>query len=140
MIGRAFRGGARKPGNDCLDPHASRGRPPSHGIPERRSSMQKKTLYILLAVVLVIVIVAGAAFVVLTAPPKKYQLELWYNNDGHYGDTEASLATVLKASIEACGKVQVTLKSDTWAVFKQRRAAGTMPMFLLGWYPDYFDT
>src|SRR2546427_5137776 len=102
--------------------------------------MQKKMLYTIVALIVVVIIIAAAVALVLTSGPQKSQLELWYNNDGHYGDTEASLATVLKASIESCGKVQVTLKSDTWAVIKQRRAAGTMPMFLLGWYPDYFDT
>jgi len=93
------------------------------------------------AVIIVIAVVGSAAYI-LTLPPavKKYPLELWYNNDGHYGATEENLATVLKSSIESCGHVTVTLKSDTWAAYKQRWAAGQMPVFLLGWYPDYFDT
>jgi len=98
----------------------------------------------LLAIVAVIIVIAvvGSAAYILTLPPavKKYPLELWYNNDGHYGATEENLATVLKSSIESCGHVTVTLKSDTWAAYKQRWAAGQMPVFLLGWYPDYFDT
>jgi peptide/nickel transport system substrate-binding protein len=99
-------------------------------------------LWVIVAVLVVIAVVGAAAYVILTAPPavNKYQLELWYNNDGHYGDTEDEIATVLKSSIEECGLVAVTLRSDPWAVYRQNWVAGTMPMFLLGWYPDYFDT
>lgn len=101
----------------------------------------RRTLLAIVAVVIAIAVVGSAAYI-LTLPPavKKYPLEIWYNNDGHYGATEENLATVLKSSIESCGHVTVTLKSDTWAAYKQRWAAGQMPVFLLGWYPDYFDT
>lgn len=105
--------------------------------------MEKRMLYVLVAVIVVIALVGGVtAWVLLSAPAvtPKYQIELWYNNDGHYGDTEAALAQTLQQSIQACGKIQVTLKSDTWAVYKQNWAAGRMPLFLLGWYPDYFDS
>ncbi|MFA5896296.1 MAG: ABC transporter substrate-binding protein [Thermoplasmata archaeon] len=102
--------------------------------------MQKKMLYGLVAVVVVAIVVVAAAAVILTAPPKKLAIELWYNNDGHYGDTEALLAQTLQQSIQACGKATVTLQSDTWAAYKQKWASGSMPMFLLGWYPDYFDS
>ncbi len=102
--------------------------------------MQKRMLYALIAVIVVVVIVAAAAAIILTAPPKLMPLELWYNNDGHYGDTEVLMAQTLQQSIQSCGKVAVTLKSATWPVMKQQWAAGTMPAFLLGWYPDYFDT
>ena len=102
--------------------------------------MQKKMLYTLVAVAVVVVVVVAVLAVVFLVPPRKYALELWYNNDGHYGDTEDELATVLKDSIESCGKVSVTLRSDTWATYKQNWAAGRMPLFLLGWYPDYFDS
>ncbi len=105
--------------------------------------MEKRTLWTIVAVVVVIAIIGGVtAYVLMTPPPvtNKYSIELWYNNDGHYGDTEAALAQTLQQSIQACGKISVTLKSDTWAVYKQNWAAGRMPMFLLGWYPDYFDT
>lgn len=105
--------------------------------------MEKRTLYIVVAIVVVLAIIGGVtAWVILSAPPAvtKYNIELWYNNDGHYGSTEQALAETLQQSIQACGKISVTLKSDTWAVYKQNWAAGRMPMFLLGWYPDYFDT
>src|SRR2546422_3470443 len=102
--------------------------------------MVRKTLIIAAIVIIALVIVGGiAAYVVLT-PPKKYSIELWYNSDGHYGSTEAALATTLKNSIESCGKVSVTLKSDIWTSYRTLRNQGELPFFLLGWYPDYFDT
>ncbi len=97
-------------------------------------------LYAVVAVIVVAILVIGAVAVILTAPPRKYQIDLWYNSDGHYGDTEDELATVLKNSIESCGKVSVTLKSDIWANYRQLRNQGRLPFFLLGWYPDYYDT
>lgn len=97
-------------------------------------------LYAVVAVIVVAIIVIGAVAVILSTPPRKYQVELWFNSDGHYGDTEDELATVLKNSIEVCGKVSVTLKSEIWADFRQSRNQGDLPFFLLGWYPDYSDT
>lgn len=70
----------------------------------------------------------------------KLTIDLWYNSDGHYGDTEPTAALVLKTSIEKTGMVIVNLKSETWAQFVPDRKAGTFPLFMLGWYPDYFDS
>ncbi len=105
--------------------------------------MDKKILYAVVAIVVVVLIVAAALLLYRPAPPsggQKYAFDLWYNNDGHYGDTEDELATVLQASIEACGKFDVTLRSDPWAVYRTNWANGLMDVFLLGWYPDYFDS
>jgi len=102
--------------------------------------MNKKTVLAIVAVIVAILIVSAAVLLLSGPPPKaKYQLELWYST-GHYGDTEDELATVLQSSIEACGKVDVTLRSDIWDVYVDRWSAGDYPLFLLGWYPDYFDT
>jgi len=91
--------------------------------------------------VLVVVIVAISAYVALQAAPRaKFAVDLWYNNDGHYGDTETAVAAVLQNSIERCGRVEVTLKSDPWAVYRTNWVNGRMDLFLLGWYPDYFDS
>lgn len=89
-------------------------------------------LYAVVAVIVVAIIVIGAVAVILSTPPRKYQVELWFNSDGHYGDTEDELATVLKNSIEVCGKVSVTLRSEIWADFRQSRNQGDLPFFLLG--------
>ena len=98
-------------------------------------------MLIVVVAILVVALVLLGAFAVLSARvPQKFAIDLWYNNDGHYGDTETALALTLQNSIKNCGKVTVTLKSDPWAVFKQDRSQGRMDAFLLGWYPDYLDT
>ncbi|HEY5538313.1 MAG TPA: hypothetical protein VIL58_02080, partial [Thermoplasmata archaeon] len=101
---------------------------------------KRSTWIIVAAVVVVIAIVAASVYVFLLAPRNKLPVELWYNSDGHYGDTEDELATILKSSLEKTNRVQVTLKSDPWAVYRQNWVNQRMPVFLLGWYPDYFDT
>lgn len=97
-------------------------------------------LYAVVAVIVVAVVVISGAAVYFLTLPRKYTVQIAYNNDGHYGDTEDQLATVLKNSIESCGKVSVTLSSDPWAVFGPKRRNGDLSIMLMGWYPDYFDT
>ncbi len=98
-------------------------------------------MWIVVVAILIVALLGVSAFAVLSARvPTKITQELWYNNDGHYGDTETSLALTLQNSIQSCGRVNVVLKSDPWAVYKQNWANQRMPMFLLGWYPDYFDS
>jgi len=68
-----------------------------------------------------------------------FELELWYTPT-HYGDLEADVAAIIKESLEETGMMKVTLKSAEWATYAAKYiAAGTMPIFLLGWYPDYID-
>jgi len=102
--------------------------------------MQRKSLLLAIVAVIVAIAIIAAAYVLLAAPKAKLQMELWYNSDGHYGDTEPQLATVLKNSLEKSSKVSVTLRSDPWAVYRQNWVNQRMPLFLLGWYPDYFDS
>ncbi len=64
--------------------------------------------------------------------------DLWYT-PSHYGDTEVNLAQVLKNQFEASGMIKVTLKSAEWATYKDQWNNKQMPIFLLGWYPDYVD-
>jgi len=69
----------------------------------------------------------------------KFNFKLWYTPT-HYGDTEADVATVIKKNLEATGMMEVTLDSTEWATYAgEWIEAGTMPIFLLGWYPDYID-
>lgn len=35
--------------------------------------------------------------------------------------------------------IQVNLQSAEWATYTDYFGPGTMPVFLLGWYPDYLD-
>jgi len=68
-----------------------------------------------------------------------FEFELWYTPT-HYGDLEADVAAVIKESLEETGMMKVTLKSAEWATYAAEYiSAGVMPIFLLGWYPDYID-
>lgn len=74
-----------------------------------------------------------------TTTAGKLYLDLWYNSDGHYGDTEPSVALVIKTSLEKTSMVVVSLKSEPWSAYRGDLAAGNFPFYLLGWYPDYLD-
>jgi peptide/nickel transport system substrate-binding protein len=65
-------------------------------------------------------------------------MDLWWTPT-HYGPTEADVATILKDNLEESGVVQVSLQNTEWATYKQYMSAGSMPVFMLGWYPDYLD-
>jgi peptide/nickel transport system substrate-binding protein len=65
-------------------------------------------------------------------------MELWYPLD-HYGPLEPDFAAALAADIEETGMISVTLRSADWSTYAGNLGAGTMPVFLLGWYPDYLD-
>lgn len=68
-----------------------------------------------------------------------FEFELWYTPT-HYGDLEADVAAIMKESLEETGLMEVSLKSAEWATYAAVYIAeGTMPIFLLGWYPDYID-
>jgi peptide/nickel transport system substrate-binding protein len=68
-----------------------------------------------------------------------FTFELWYTPT-HYGDPEADVAAIIKESLEETGMMRVTLKSAEWATYAAEYIpTGVMPIFLLGWYPDYID-
>lgn len=69
---------------------------------------------------------------------KPLSFDLWYT-PSHYGDTEVNMAEVMKAQIEKCPAVKVNLKSAEWATYKDNWNKKAMPVFFLGWYPDYVD-
>jgi peptide/nickel transport system substrate-binding protein len=68
----------------------------------------------------------------------KLAMDLWWTPT-HYGPTEADVATVLKDNLEETGLIEVSLQNTEWATYKEYINAGSMPVFLLGWYPDYLD-
>ena len=68
----------------------------------------------------------------------KLKFEFWYT-PSHYGDTEVDMAAVLKAQFEATGVMEVSVKSAEWATYKDNWSNQVMPVYLLGWYPDYID-
>jgi peptide/nickel transport system substrate-binding protein len=68
----------------------------------------------------------------------KLVMDMWWTPT-HYGPTEADVATILKDNLEETGLVEVSLQNTEWATYKEYMNAGSMPVFLLGWYPDYLD-
>src|SRR3989442_10204437 len=58
----------------------------------------------------------------------------------HYGDPEIFVAQAIKRAWEATGMVSVTLNEKEWADYKVAWRAGQFDVFLLGWFPDYFDS
>lgn len=65
-------------------------------------------------------------------------MDFWWTPT-HYGDTEADVVTLMKQALEETGMIQVNLQSAEWATYTDYFGPGTMPVFLLGWYPDYLD-
>ncbi len=68
----------------------------------------------------------------------KLELELYYESSGHYPQSQEQ-ALVYEADWEASGVIDVTLTGLEWPTFRLARNAGTMPVFIYGWYPDFID-
>jgi peptide/nickel transport system substrate-binding protein len=103
--------------------------------------MWKRHRNLIIAVIVIAILAVGsvsAAFVYLLKPAQ-FTIPLWYNSDGHYGDTEPTVAQVIASSIEKTGKINVQLNSEPWAQYTTDFGNGKLPFFLLGWYPDYYD-
>jgi peptide/nickel transport system substrate-binding protein len=66
------------------------------------------------------------------------EFELWYSLD-HYGDQEPDVAAVIKENLEETGMMSVTLQSAEWATYVDYFGEGNLPIYLLGWFPDYMD-
>ena len=69
---------------------------------------------------------------------QKVDVDFWYSPT-HYGDTEADVARVITQGLEATGRFEVTVSNVEWTEYGQKRKAGEIPVFLMGWYPDYLD-
>jgi peptide/nickel transport system substrate-binding protein len=68
----------------------------------------------------------------------KLAVDLWYPLD-HYGPLEPQFAAALASNIEETGMVSVTLHYADWSTYIGNLGTGVMPVFLLGWWPDYLD-
>lgn len=68
----------------------------------------------------------------------KLVVDLWYETSGHY-QSSPDIATVLKSSIEASGVISVNLHGVDWSTYGANRRAESMPMYIMGWYPDFAD-
>jgi peptide/nickel transport system substrate-binding protein len=69
---------------------------------------------------------------------QKVNIDFWYSPT-HYGDTEAAFAQLVKRSLEDTGRFTVNVQNVEWAEYGTKRKAGELPVFLMGWYPDYLD-
>jgi peptide/nickel transport system substrate-binding protein len=49
------------------------------------------------------------------------------------------VAEVIRRSLEESGRFTVRVRNVEWAEYGKKRRAGEMPVFLMGWYPDYLD-
>ncbi|MEN6298289.1 MAG: ABC transporter substrate-binding protein [Anaerolineaceae bacterium] len=67
-----------------------------------------------------------------------FAFELWYPPE-HYGTTTADVMQVIKEQLEETGLIKVELKSQNWAEYVDSFVAGKLPMFMLGWFPDFAD-
>jgi peptide/nickel transport system substrate-binding protein len=69
---------------------------------------------------------------------KPFTFELWFPPE-HYGTTTADVMQVIKEQLEETGLIKVTLKSQNWAEYVDSFVAGQLPVFMLGWFPDFAD-
>lgn len=108
---------------------------------EKKPAVSRK-LVMVVVIVLIVAIVGGvvAAFQLGLFGQRGPTIELWFNNDGHYGDTEDDVAQVLKSQLEAAGVFEVELKSSAWSQYTGQFSEGELPAFLLGWFPDFSDS
>ncbi|MHB1294643.1 MAG: ABC transporter substrate-binding protein [Anaerolineae bacterium] len=65
-------------------------------------------------------------------------IDLWYPPE-HYGTTTADVMQVLKEQLEETGLMTVNLHSQNWAEYVNSFVAGELPVFVLGWFPDFAD-
>ncbi len=68
----------------------------------------------------------------------KLAVDLWYETTGHYPQSPDQ-ALVLKKDLEASGVITVTLNGVDWPTMHTNVRAGSMGMWIYGWYPDFID-
>jgi peptide/nickel transport system substrate-binding protein len=68
----------------------------------------------------------------------KFEFVLWYPPE-HYGVETADVMQVVKEQIEETGLATVELQSQNWAEYVDSFVAGSLPLFILGWFPDFVD-
>jgi peptide/nickel transport system substrate-binding protein len=68
----------------------------------------------------------------------KLVVNLYYESSGHY-PLSGEQALVYKSDLEASGVITVILHYYEWPEYRVQRNAGTMDVFIYGWYPDFID-
>ena len=69
---------------------------------------------------------------------KPFTFDLWYPPE-HYGTTTADVMQVIKEQVEETGMATVNLQVMNWAEYVDGFVAGELPLFILGWFPDFVD-
>jgi len=67
-----------------------------------------------------------------------FEFNFWYPPE-HYGTTTADVVQVIKEQLEETGLIKINLQSQNWAEYVDSFVAGEMPVFILGWFPDFAD-
>lgn len=67
-----------------------------------------------------------------------FTFDLWYPPE-HYGTTTADVMQVMKEQLEETGLMSVNLVSQNWAEYVDSFVDGSLPVFILGWFPDFAD-
>jgi peptide/nickel transport system substrate-binding protein len=67
-----------------------------------------------------------------------FTFDLWFPPE-HYGTTTADVMQVIKEQLEETGLIVVNLQSQNWAEYVDSFVAGNLPVFVLGWFPDFVD-
>jgi peptide/nickel transport system substrate-binding protein len=67
-----------------------------------------------------------------------FVFDLWYPPE-HYGTTTADVMQIIQEQLEETGLIQVNLQSQNWAEYVDSFVAGNLPLFILGWFPDFVD-
>lgn len=67
-----------------------------------------------------------------------FVFNLWYPPE-HYGTTTADVMQVIQEQLEETGLIEVNLVSQNWAEYVDSFVAGELPVFILGWFPDFVD-
>lgn len=67
------------------------------------------------------------------------EFTLWHPSGQHYGVTTADVLRVIKEQLEETGLIKVNLESKDWSQYVHSLLAGEMPLFFIGWSPDFAD-
>src|SRR4029077_11191729 len=70
---------------------------------------------------------------------KPFKFTLWHPAGQHYGTTTAEVMRVIKTQLEETGLMKVNLRTRNWAQYVRALVAGKLPLFFIGWSPDFAD-
>src|SRR5437899_12739731 len=95
-----------------------------------RPPMWQRQRKLIIAVIVVVILVVGVVSTALILRPTEYTIALWYNSDGHYGDTEATVAQLIANSIRKSGMEHQQWNSEPRAQNTNDNSNGKHPGYL----------